>query len=73
MVRRTPARVAGSATGAAVKASTGMIATKRASTGGSVQPHVQLGPSQQERSIGSEAEPAPPWSMLAWSMPAWLS
>lgn len=52
--RRTPERVAGSTTGAAVQAMTGRFRAKRANTGGSMQPQVQFGPSQQERSAGAE-------------------
>lgn len=53
MPRCTPARVAGTTTGAADQVSTGRFTAKRAITGGSMQPQVQFGPSQQERSAGA--------------------
>lgn len=58
-VRRTTARVVGSATGAAAQVKTGKLNAKRASTGGSMQPQVQFAPSQQERSSGADGESGP--------------
>jgi hypothetical protein len=76
--RRTTARVMGSTTGAADQVRIGRFKLKRANTGGSMQPQVQLGPSQHERSAGAEgglgsgvACPIAAW--LSWLAPWWQS